>query len=436
MLLAVRPVVAAEVRFLPSEELFAEPERGFAVPVDLLALPATLAALRDDGVSLVRSTVRLDSYRETELPASLFVALDAAADRLRGAGLKLVLRFAYNDAEGAADATKAHILEHIAQVGPWVARQADLIVALEAGFIGAWGEWHHSTHGLDTPEARREILQALLREVPASVPVLVRAPRFKEELGPDVALRARVGHHDDCFLADETDVGTFAPGDPELWRQRLAEDGLLVPVGGETCQKAPPRTECPDAEAALARYHVVYLNRAYHPDVLAAWAASGCRARIERRLGHRFVLVRGRFERRLQPGGWLRLELTVRNEGYSRLHRARPLRLVLRVGRRRWVAPVRDVDPRAWAPGAETTFRARLRLPSGLPKGRASLALWLPDPSPALQDRAGYALRFANAGMWDATAGETVIARALPIARGAPEAGSGRADFRLCATPR
>ena len=59
----------------------------------------------------------------------------------------------------------------------------DVILALQAGFIGPWGEWHSSTHFKCSAANvdRREILTALLAAVPER-DVQIRYPRGKLDL--------------------------------------------------------------------------------------------------------------------------------------------------------------------------------------------------------------------------------------------------------------
>jgi len=67
-----------------------------------------------------------------------------------GTGIRLLLRFIYNYGPigpTGRDAPLSVILTHIDQLAPVLLENQDLIFALEAGFVGTWGEWHHSTNG-------------------------------------------------------------------------------------------------------------------------------------------------------------------------------------------------------------------------------------------------------------------------------------------------
>ena len=69
-----------------------------------------------------------------------------------------------------------------------------MIVWMEAGFIGAWGEWHTSTRGLDKdPGAKHEILEALQEPLQGIVGAVKEAlEQTPPELGADVAERGIV----------------------------------------------------------------------------------------------------------------------------------------------------------------------------------------------------------------------------------------------------
>lgn len=117
---------------------------------------------------------------------------------------------------------------------------------MEAGFIGFWGEWHHSTNGLDNSENRRKILNKILSVLPSERMVAVRVSTYKTDalnnsnpLTPETAFnssyRARTGYHNDCFLANSDDEGTYDSSDPESTKTFLNFDTRYVVQGGESC---------------------------------------------------------------------------------------------------------------------------------------------------------------------------------------------------------
>ena len=98
---------------------------------------------------------------------------------IRKAGIKVVLRFAYtsNSTEPYGDATPEQVQEHIAQLKPILHENTDVIAVLQAGFIGAWGEWYYTDHfatgspnnvTAEDMEERASLLYSLLDALPAS----------------------------------------------------------------------------------------------------------------------------------------------------------------------------------------------------------------------------------------------------------------------------
>lgn len=406
-----------EVAFDDSDEDFANPERGL-FSIGNLVSGYDFSLGRRDGSTVSYVVVRLDAFRSGALSSSFLAGLDDGFGRARAAGVKVLLRFVYNfDADGT-DAPLPVVLGHLDQLAPLLHDNADVIVALQAGLIGAWGEWHTSTSGLDEPEARRAIVEAALDALPPSRTVLLRSPMDKAESWsvPMTAEDAfsgsddgRIGHHNDCFLASDSDKGTYA--DPvETWKDYVARDGRYVPVVAETCRLNPPRSECASAVAEMARLHTSLLARAGSGEVWDSWHADGCVEEISRRLGYRFRLVRARLVETVAPGGVLPVELHLHNDGFATPFNPRPVHAVLEgEGGLRLTAAL-EVDPRRWTAGEETRLDLALRLPADLPPGAYRLSLWLPDREPALTDRPDYAIRFANHDVWDPAAGTNTIA--------------------------
>ncbi len=400
---------------------FLNPGRGLMEGAGIaLTDGASYAALRGQGYSLAYAKVRLDAYRTKKLDPVFLAALDAGFDRVRAAGLQVVLRFVYNDPSTYPstdpDASQAQILAHLAQLAPVLAKHVDVIAVMEAGFIGLWGEWHGSSNGLETKAARTAILDAILAALPESRRVLVRAPRYKSErfpapVGAEVfgtTPAARVGHHNDCFLATANDQGTYTS---DADRAYLDADSQFLPNGGESCEPNPPRTSCSNAIAELGRYHFAFYNPLYHPDVWSEWGKGGCRDEITRRLGYRFVVDRVVYPPSVRPGGVIPLQVDYRNVGFGTMFNARPVRVVLDDGARRWVAPLTGYDVfHRLAAGSPAIVVARLRVPATAKPGKAKIELWLPDASPSLEARPEYSVRLASVGTWDAVHGTNVLA--------------------------
>jgi len=418
-----REPISQTVFFSPLTGEVLNPERGFRYYVERLTPETSFVSFRSLGTTLVFAYVRLDDYREKPLSQEFLDGLDRAFAHAREGGVKLVLRFAYNAGpypKSLPDADLPHILQHIDQLTPVLRKNADVLAWLQAGFIGAWGEWHTSTHGLDRdPEAKKAVVWALLDALPRSRMIQLRYPGdlirwYPQPLQQDQAYtglpQARLGFHNDCFLSSEDDVGTYNR-DGRNTRQEdelyLSHSTRYTPAGGETCRVYPPLQRCDVAIREMERLHFQALNLVYNKRVIRNWKREGCFEEIQRRLGYRFVLEKATFPTRLSPGTPLRVTLFLRNEGFGNPINPRPVYLVLE-GPKTYRFQVRTGGPVWWHPGSrKVTLLAQL--PTFMPKGRYRLALWLPDGMESLQEDPRYSIRFANEGVWDEERGWNVL---------------------------
>jgi hypothetical protein len=409
------------IGFTPSEKHVQNPERGLAGDAELD--DPDYSQYYQDEYTIVYMDVRLDDYREIDLPREFLDEIDAWFSSMRQGGVKAIVRFSYNDGpypDPEPDASLDQILRHIQQVEPLLKKNSDVIAWVEAGFIGAWGEWHASTNGLDDDmNAKRTILFSLLDAVPADRMVLLRYPVdimtiFPNPLSRDEAFsgtyQSRVGFHNDCFLSSFDDEHTYGRDgvfsvDSEI--SYLAQISQYVPVGGESCAYNPPRSDCPKALDEIARLHFTQLSDGWHPDVLDAWAAQGCYEEIQDRLGYRFSLVSMTFNESVRPGGVLNVEITLKNSGFASLINPRYVYAILDGPAH--FETVLDVDPRFWASGELSLLQMHLRLPATAPEGTYKLALWLPDSAVTLRNDSRYAIRFANDDVWDEKTGYNIL---------------------------
>ena len=409
--------------YVYSDASLLNPERGFFTPYELPS-PAGFSSVRITGNTLVHLNIRLDDFRESNLPEEMLNGLQTNFDDIREAGVKAIIRFAYNQGpypDTEPDASKSQILKHIEQLTPLLQKNSDVIAWVEAGFIGAWGEWHTSTNGLDNITDKRDILNAILEAIPNRF-VQVRYPANIIEMYPDPmdAVTAGVAHHNDCFLSSETDVGTYErDGENTIERDQeyLAELTLFTPMSGETCAPFPPRSECTNALHEMELLHFSAINEAYHKGILRSWEEGGCLQEITDRMGYRITLTSADFNEGVRPGGLLNLTVNLQNTGFASLMNPRPLFIVLSPspdgrgarGEGEFSAKL-ELDPRTWQSGG-SSFTASIRLPSKMDEGEYNLALWLPDESETLQANPFYAVQFANENIWDESTGYNILGK-------------------------
>lgn len=434
------PAPTQTMTFEGTDELFPNPERGFHRSVDLVD-GTGFDWVVDGGYTLGRSYVRLDDYRDAPIPDALLQDLSAGFDEARASGIKVIPRFAYNFGF-EDDAPLSRVLEHIGQITPVLQANADVIAVVQAGFVGAWGEWHASTNDLTTPENSRQIAEALLDALPDSRMIQIRTPRAKEAmwgaaLTPaeafDGSYKARAGHHNDCFLCNETDAGTYPSSDIDVYKAFVAAETLFTPSGGETCQvnEGNQRGDCTTTLAEMELLHWSYANIEFFEPAIERWRNEGCFDTIDRRLGYRYRLIEADVPPQVRPGGQFVFRVLLHNDGFASLYNARPLFVVLDDGTNRYQVELESVDVRGWAAGEDSAFEVRLELPGAVPSGTYDLALWLPDAADALRGNPAFSIRFANEGGWDAGKGYQVVGEVEVRDDAAGSSNPGAASFAV-----
>ena len=128
-----------------------------------------------------------------------------------GTGMRVMVRFIYNfgpSGPTTMDAPINVISADIDALAPVVLQYKDLVFALEAGFIGTWGEWHSSTNGNDVGAAQKIVLDKELSYFGDAFPILVRYPAVLLQYLGDSTPTPNVGLHDDFYASSFDDGGT------------------------------------------------------------------------------------------------------------------------------------------------------------------------------------------------------------------------------------
>jgi hypothetical protein len=268
------------------------------------------------------------------------------------------------------------------------------------------------------------VLYKLLSVLPAEIMVQVRTPGAKQEIVGTTAPvdatiaysndnRARIGHHNDCFLAGGTDYGTYTNIVAD--KNYISLDALYVPTGGETCPPEGTYPGCSTGQTEMKQLKWTYLNLDWYQPVITAWKNAGCFNEFQRNLGYRLVLVSGKFPKALAAGQYLKVEIILTNRGYAPLYNYKITSLVLKNKTSGISYPFElPVDVRACKPNGLFTISNSLKL-TGIPEGDYDLYLLITDRSENLKNRIDYRIRLANIDAWDPASGMNNLKHQLKI---------------------
>ncbi len=274
--------------------------------------------------------------------------LKSALKNVRASGATAMLRFSYNVFGWGINTAKQQlaagdkispatylnaepelsvILAHIEQLKPVLAQYADVIMCVETGFVGPWGEMH-STQMAKRPSSVVSIMNALLDALPEERTILVRNPglflawynleydaeayekanandyeiigkyAFEEKALSgkqyiniaDIPMvpgskAARIGMYNDAYLSDSADMGTFVgntSNPAKDYSRNLAIDNWLSLnpkfYGGEAIQDSRVMTYNMSSIQYAAweafKTQTSHLNFDYDRKTFRSWASS------------------------------------------------------------------------------------------------------------------------------------------------------------------
>lgn len=427
--------------------IFSNPERGFITmleghlttskPYAVKGKESTLDnKISSECMSIILVHYYLDNFKTTAtLPSTVLNAFDEDMAVLRSKGMKAIIRFSYTNSSDGNDAAWNIAKQHISQYKSHWQANADVIFCFQAGIVGAWGEWYYTQHygnqSSTMNSSRRLVVDSLLAAVPADRCIQLRTPKFKtgyvNSTQPLTAAeaysgtaKARLGHHNDAFLYDYDNMGTYA--DTATEKPYLAQETLYVPLGGETditdLNLTKQWATYEKTTAEMSRLHWTFIQSGYAETTTNYWRNNGTFDELNRKMGYRYQLVKGTYSNQVAAGAKLSVNLQIKNVGYAPLYNERHAYIVLKNGNKTY--PIRLAsDPRTWLPnGVVTTINEQLTVPTNVPDGTYQLYLYLPDAYASIASDPRYAVRFANTNVWEAATGMNKLNASVTVTGG------------------
>lgn len=442
---------ATTMYYVSDEETnFSNPERGFYTASEQSINQSTTVSNLTDGAfninsgrSLIMRQYVFTGFREDSLTTGVLELINSDFAKFRAHGFKCVLRFSYTvdgneqNAGIYRDASPEIWALHLQQLKPIMAANADVIATVQAGFLGVWGEWYYSSIGVGNgiPQSvRTNLINQLLDAVPTSRTIQLRTPKYKKDYIGDAnpltaqeafsgTPRARLGHHNDAFLYQSDNMGTYANRSRDM--AYLAQECLYLPNGGEsdvTTQTVYNGWATGEkAIADMSMLHYSYLNQDYSQLVISNWRKEGAFIEIAKHMGYRFQIIEATIPSLVRPNETLPIKLNIRNTGYATPYNERHAYIILHNNAHSYTLPI-ESNPRFWAPNNTVTeIDEQLTLPTDIEEGTYELSLYLPDASASIADDPRYAIRMANYGMWNETTGYNNLGMRVLVSSTEPE---------------
>ena len=314
--------------------------------------------------------------KNQDLTEDALNVLQTTFDNIRANKGFVVVRICYDPwYNGRSNVTPDHewVLKHVKLLAPVLSKNTDVIVALEMGMHGAYGEMHSDTN--ITYDRIAEATNLMLRSTPSVLKILTRTgnysakvlgfdnwgvdfhidgEKFKEIAKAKGDTMYRVGMFNDGYLGTQYDYGTWgADCKTSICREEgvawLEKYGINTPYGGEalTTEKGYQVINTPEFLAYEGfRTHTSYLNIQWNNNLIDSWKKSLFKQKdfdydparydslsgfkyINDHLGYRFVLRESWLSDTVGSDHMLHAKFRVQNVGFGNLTWKAPVRLAI-----------------------------------------------------------------------------------------------------------
>ena len=306
--------------------------------------------------------------KNQDLTEDALNVLQTTFDNIRAFGGHVIVRICYDPwYNGRSNVTPEHkwVLRHVEQLAPVLSKNIDVIVALEMGMHGAYGEMHSDTS--ITYDRVAEATNLMLRNTPPELKILTRTGYYSAKVlgfdnwGVDFHIDGekfaeiakakgdtmyRVGMFNDGYLGTQYDYGTWgADCKTSICREEgvawLEKYGVNTPYGGEalTTANGYQVINTPEFLAYEGfRTHTSYLNIQWNNTLIDSWKKSHFKGKdfeydgtkidsltgfkyINDHLGYRYVLRESWITDTIGADGIFRAKLRIQNVGFGNLTR-------------------------------------------------------------------------------------------------------------------
>ena len=438
-----------EIEFEETTERLDNPYIGFYRPI-FLTLKRKGSKKNEHHYNLTHIRCDLSDFSKSynggedkELTKDALVAFENTLKNLRENHSTAIVRFAYHpefEGEDTYEPSIKMILKHQEQLGKVLSDYPDVVVAVESGLLGLWGEMHGSN--MCTKANFNKTIDKWLEVLPQNITVNVRTPKhFSDWSGVDRSKLSsyvskskdkayRVGIFNDGYLGSDSDMGTFSNREEEIkWLNKQAKHTLYGGeiVANEGSGKVKNTAEYMETEAFIT--HTSYLNIEWNDEVIDAMKNENYSGQdeiykgstgfdyIRNHLGYRYVVRKVKLTKETTAYEDFGLEADIENVGFANLIRDKKLIVIFEGAKKNYQIPVTDkkVTPvTEWDSQKVTKVKTKIDLPDGMKTGKYKIYLRLADDTKS-EGRDGYPVRFANRdgsekeAVWNSSLGANFI---------------------------
>ena len=306
------------------------PERGWYVQVDTRDADS-IREYYDSEEQFRVVLLALDlsgEENQPEISEEKLGELTESLEECKKAGMAAVVRAAYSfDGENYQEPVSFdYVLNHAQRLSEVLNSYKGVVMAVQAGFIGPYGEWHSSCYMETAPDGvlyRVKLIAKLLETLDESIVINVRRPMFIREAASYGLKTDRLGLHNDALLSTRDDMGTYVEDGYDRAAELFwAENEIETVINGGEMTNVSEYTKLENAIEEFRKLKLTYLNRYYNMEVWNQWENESYQGwngldYIREHLGYRFYLASAKLPEYWRTGRNFPLELRVENTGFS-----------------------------------------------------------------------------------------------------------------------
>lgn len=434
------------VNYTASTSIIANPERGLQKYSKNVSSNGSYdfvnqQSLIDDRTSSDKVTVLyryiiLSGYNNTDTIDSTYLGnLQTDFNRIRNAGVKVIPRIAYNIVSTTnTQPLKSRIISHIEALSTTINTNKDVILSIQAGSIGKYGEWYYTDSSSEFGDQdsispsqwlnRKDVVDAMLTNF-EDVPIQLRTAKAKQEMYGSTLISAstayqntalsRISFFNDALLNSYGDEGTYDISGQctnpvgSFDYEFISNAGNYLPNTGESNGINPCdnglRISGANATYEFNLLNFSVINRDYYLPVWDGWIAQGYYDEILKNMGYRLVLSSSTLNGN-------NLSLTINNVGYAKVLFQKNVYIVLRNNLNVDYKRLVSVDIRTLNKGVNTF---NFDIANDVPDGSYDLFLHISDKNANLEDIPEYSIQLANLGLWENTTGYNDLQQTITI---------------------
>ncbi|EGB91733.1 DUF4832 domain-containing protein [Clostridium sp. D5] len=271
---------------------------------------------------VVLLTFLLDDERELDvIPEEKMQDLRNALKAAEDLGLSVIFRAAYDFTGEYEDPDFEIMLKHIRQTGAVLNTYKSCIMGVQAGMIGAFGEWTQSRY-MDTKRYRMEVIREWEDVLDERIPLSVRRQKFIREAAKWGCNTGRLGVYNDGLFSSESDLGTYREDYNREEDLEWSAENIKVPFNGGEMPFVSEFTAIENVVEEARQLNLSYLNQEYSSEVWEYWASQEYEdvpgdEYIKMHLGCRPWAETFSIDRHFAEKKKMRLKLKIRNSGFA-----------------------------------------------------------------------------------------------------------------------